>query len=165
MLKGPCACGAWHDGSEGEPVTRPSPRWRTDDEAALLAHEKLIGELRDELSAAHKRIENIIEVAGHLQPSDVRNAAFWIVSPPHLETPKPEEWEIEGRISQRNSEVDRVEKVITLCLEKHFGELRDRVRELEAEREVNLVRIQVLEDDRKLLVLTGFHMEGADIDG
>lgn len=74
--------------------------------------------------AAEQRIANIIEVAGHLQPTDIRNAACWIVAPPHLEEPRPEEWEISARIDQRSNEIDRVEKVINLCLEKHFAELK-----------------------------------------
>jgi hypothetical protein len=106
----------------------------------------------NKLDAAYKRIQNIIEVAGHLQPSDIRNAACWIVSPPHLETPRPEEWEIDARIDQRNNEIDRVEKIINLCLEKHFGELKEQIRVLKANHADLVFRNRLLRARRDLPV-------------
>lgn len=103
-----------------------------------------IAELTAERDAAYKRIANIIEVAGYLQPSDIRNAACWIVSPPHLESPRPAEWEIEARIDQRNKEIDRVEKIINLCLEKHYSEVK-------AERDAAIQRADKLQKFKDLV--------------
>lgn len=129
--------GEW--GELGMPVKRrdlPRGGWsRAQPSAEVASLQEALAEARREVESAHKRIANIIEVAGHLQPSDIRNAACWIVSPPNLEQPRPEEWEVDARIAQRNNEVDRVEKIINLCLEKHFGELKSAHAEERAKRE------------------------------
>lgn len=78
----------------------------------------------NKLQAAYTRITMITTVAGHLRPDDLREAAFWIVPAPHVTMDEPQESK-DAKVAARNREIDRVEKIMKLFLERQFQLLRE----------------------------------------